>query len=226
MRTRLFLSILFLSVITFFSASARTKVLFFGDSITSGATKTNGFITLLNNRLEALGMEKDYDLVCAGVSGNHVYDLYFRIEEDVLDKHPDIVVIFIGINDIWHKASFCGTSITQYEKYYKAILDKLKQRQIEVILCTPTVIGERKGNINQYDGDLNAYAEVVRRLSVDYQCQLIDLRKAFLDYLETNNTENAHHNVLTYDGVHFNDVGNMLASDLFFSAIFTQNSNK
>jgi lysophospholipase L1-like esterase len=25
------------------------------------------------------------------------------MEEDVLEKMPDVVVIYIGVNDIWHK---------------------------------------------------------------------------------------------------------------------------
>ena len=33
---------------------------------------------------------------------NKIYDLYLRHEEDVIAKKPNIVIIYVGINDVWH----------------------------------------------------------------------------------------------------------------------------
>jgi lysophospholipase L1-like esterase len=56
-----------------------------------------------------------------------VYDLYLRLEEDVLKKRPDVVVIWIGVNDVWHKTILgTGTDADKFEKFYTAIINKLK----------------------------------------------------------------------------------------------------
>src|SRR6185436_17483904 len=115
--------------------------------------------------------------------GNKVYDLYLRMDTDVLDKQPDVVVIYIGVNDVWHKAtSGTGTDADKFERFYNAIIKKLKDRNIKVILCTAAVIGEKTDFSNQQDGDMNQYCNIIRRLAANNNLPLVDLRKAFLDY--------------------------------------------
>jgi len=79
------------------------KVIFFGDSITEQAAKPGGFIVKMDSMLTLKNVKDNYDLVGAGVGGNKIYDLYLRMEDDVLSKNPDVAVIFIGVNDVWHK---------------------------------------------------------------------------------------------------------------------------
>ena len=80
------------------------KVIFFGDSITNAGVKPGGYITLMQEKIKQDG-GPSYELIGAGIGGNKVYDLYLRFQEDVLDKKPDVVVIYIGVNDVWHKQS-------------------------------------------------------------------------------------------------------------------------
>ncbi len=76
-----------------------------------------------------------FDFEGAGIGGNKVYDLYLRLEDDVLSKSPDIVVIYIGVNDVWHKASYgTGTDADKFEKFYRAIINKLQAANAKVIL--------------------------------------------------------------------------------------------
>ena len=70
----------------------KIKVVFFGDSITEAAVKPHGFIMIDDSLLNPNGAA-NYELIGAGVSGNKVYDLYLRMEDDVISKSPDIVVI-------------------------------------------------------------------------------------------------------------------------------------
>ncbi len=137
------------------------------------------------------GKGEQYDFVGAGVSGNKVYDLYLRLEDDVLSKNPDVVVIYVGVNDVWHKASSgTGTDADKFEKFYLAILKKLKDKNIKAILCTPAVIGERTDMTNQLDGDLNRYSNIIRDMAKKNNLPLVDLRQKFLDYYKTNNPKN------------------------------------
>jgi lysophospholipase L1-like esterase len=96
----------------------------------------------------------------------------------VISKTPGLVIIFIGVNDIWHKESFgTGTDQDKFEKFYQAIINKLKAINSKIILCTPAVIGEKTDFSNPQDGDLNQYSNIVRTLAQKNNLQLVDLRK-------------------------------------------------
>jgi lysophospholipase L1-like esterase len=189
------------------------KIIFFGDSITQMGVDPGGYIDRMNKALVEKGKANNYELIGAGIGGNKVYDLYLRLEDDVLSKSPDKVVIWVGVNDVWHKAMGTGTDIDKFEKFYEAIIKKLEEKKIEVILCTPACIGERNDFSNSQDGDLNQYSKVIRSLSAKHQCKLCDFRSIFHDYSLQHNPDNLNKGILTTDGVHLNDKGNQLVCD-------------
>lgn len=196
------------------------KIIFFGDSITEQAAKAGGFIVRIDTILEKKNLKENYELIGAGVSSNKIYDLYLRIEDDVLNKNPDIVVIFIGVNDVWHKRSLgTGTDAEKFERFYYAVLKKLADKNIKVILCTPAAIGERTDLTNELDGDLNKYCNIIRGIAIKNNLPLIDLRKIFWEYNLKNNPQNKDRGVLTADGVHLNANGNQLVAEEMWKAI-------
>ncbi|NWF49002.1 MAG: G-D-S-L family lipolytic protein [Ignavibacteriaceae bacterium] len=198
------------------------KIIFFGDSITELAVQPGGYISILNKIIKEKQREHDYELIGAGISGNKVADLYLRLEQDVLDKNPDVVVIFIGVNDIWHKSLLgTGTDADKFIRFYEAIINKLLSNKISVILTTPAVIGEHKNNSNPQDDDLNYYSESIKELSEKYNLKLCDLRMHFVNYIEKNNIENSESGILTYDGVHLNDMGNRFVAEKYWEIIKT-----
>lgn len=196
----------------------KKKVIFFGDSITQMGVNAGGYIDQVQKML-ATKNDRRYELIGAGIGGNKVYDLYLRLEEDVLEKNPDIVFIYIGINDVWHKTSGIGTDIEKYERFYVAIIKKLQAKKIKVILCTPSVIGEKKNGANPQDKDLDAYSAVIRRLAQTYACPLADLRAAFTTYENANNTADSESGILTTDRVHLNEKGNGLVAAEIIKAL-------
>jgi len=196
------------------------KVIFFGDSITQAGVGPKGYITQVGEMLKASGKDAQYELIGAGIGGNKVYDLYLRLEDDVLSKKPDIVFIYVGINDVWHKASSgTGTDADKYVKFYEALIKKMKAQNIRVIACTPTVIGERNDNSNAQDGDLNYYSKMIRDIATRNSVQLLDLRKQFGDYLVQNNPENKEKGILTSDRVHLTDAGNKFLAEKMLEAL-------
>ena len=120
-------------------------------------------------------------MIGAGISGNKVPDLQKRLEKDVLAKKPTLVVIYIGINDVWHGENdpAKGTPKDKFEAGLKEIIGKIQDAGARVVLCTPTVIGEKKAGTNKLDAKLDEYAEVSRKVAKDTGVQLCDLRKAF-----------------------------------------------
>lgn len=214
------LSLFCFIVLIAFTEQKKKKIIFFGDSITEQAAKPGGFIVKMDSMLTLKNVKDNYDLVGAGVGGNKIYDLYLRMEDDVLSKNPDVAVIFIGVNDVWHKrTSGTGTDANKFEKFYSAIFKKLSDKNIKVIVCTPAAIGEKTDVSNELDGDLNKYCNIIRDPSVKNNVTLIDLRKIFLDYNLKYNPENKDRGILTRDGVHLNETGNQLVAEEMWKVI-------
>jgi lysophospholipase L1-like esterase len=210
----------FYTLAAFMPLQKKQRILFFGDSITEAGIKPGGFITNISGTLKQKGVDNNYELIGAGVSGNKVYDLYLRMEEDVLAKNPDVVVIWIGVNDVWHKRTYgTGTDADKFEKFYTAIIKKLQAKNIKVFLCTPAAIGEKTDFSNEQDGDLNKYAAIIRSIAKNNNCRLIDLRKLFLDFNLANNKDNKASGILTADGVHLNDAGNKAVAEEMLKAL-------
>jgi lysophospholipase L1-like esterase len=197
------------------------KIIFFGDSITEVGIQPGGYIDRMRRMLKKKSLPgNQYQLVGAGVSGNKVYDLYLRLEDDVLSQKPDWVFIYVGVNDVWHKKSFgTGTDPDKFEKFYAAIIRKLQAGAIQVALCTPAIIGEKADGENELDGDLNKFSQIIRNLAAIYDLPLCDLRRIFMDYLAQNNKENKEKGILTTDGVHLNDAGNQLVAEQMLKII-------
>ena len=190
----------------------RKRVIFFGDSITAAGAKPGGYIRMMKEMVDTT----QYELIGAGISGNKVTDLQARIRQDVLDKKPDVVVIYIGINDVWHFYKFEGTTGTEAERYEAGLRDVAQQIQDQgatAIFCTPTVIGEDPDSDSEENVRLTEYADIVRKVAKDTNSQLCDLREAYTTYLRENNPDKAYEGILTSDGVHMNEVGNRFLAE-------------
>lgn len=202
-----------LALFSLTNSPKKMKIVFFGDSITQAGVQPNGYIVKLDSIIKKAGLQDSIELIGAGIGGNKVYDLYLRMEDDVLSGQPDVVVIYIGINDVWHKTSSgTGTDPDKFEKFYRAIIKKLRDKNIKVVVCTPSVIGERNDNSNQQDGDLNQYSKIIRDMAKDLYLPVCDLHKAFSDYLKINNPTNAEKGILTADRVHLTPKGNLFVA--------------
>ena len=213
MKKALLITTLFWSMTSFIQDKPK-KVIFFGDSITQAGVQPKGYICIIAQILEKQGLKDKYELIGAGIGGNKIYDLYLRLEDDVLNKKPDLVLIYIGVNDVWHKAtSGTGTDADKFVKFYQAIINKIQANGAKVVLCTPAAIGERTDSSNMQDGDMNNYSNIIRDLAKKNNIRLVDLRKDFLDYNLKNNPENKEKGILTTDRVHLNDLGNQMVAD-------------
>ncbi len=194
------------------------RIVFFGDSITELGVRPGGYITRMRLALDARSLQ--YDLIGAGVSGDKIYDLYLRMEEDVLSHRPDTVVIWVGVNDVWHKQIHnTGTDAPKFERFYAALIRKFQAEGIRVVLVTPMGVGEKRPGENPLDAELDKYSEIIRSLAAKYHCPLIDVRKAFQAYIAANNPADQDSGILTYDRVHPNDSGNRWLAEKMLQAL-------
>ncbi len=197
------------------------RIVFLGDSITQGGDSNDkGYVRLIRKTLTEkadLGIE----VIGAGISGNKVPDLQRRLEKDVLSRKPTIVVIYIGINDVWHGENdpARGTLPEAFAAGLKDVIGRCTEAGAKVVICTPTVIGEKKDGGNKLDQRLDQYSDISRNLAKELKLPLCDLRKSFLDHLKEHNAKNAESGILTSDRVHLNDAGNKFVADTMLKVI-------
>ena len=223
MKLKALVSILLLSLVMHANAGAEglqkgDRVVFLGDSITQGCAGPGGYITLFRAALEKDHKDLGVEVIGAGISGHKVPDLEKRLDRDVIEKKPTIVVIYIGINDVWHSQSGKGTPKDAYETGLKSLIQRITKAGARPVLCTPSVIGEKLAG-NPLDTMLDEYAQISRNVAKETKTQLIDLRAAFLAYLKEHNKENKDRGVLTGDGVHLNAAGNQFVADQMLAGL-------
>ncbi|MCH5715079.1 SGNH/GDSL hydrolase family protein [Niabella hibiscisoli] len=203
-----------------FQPVKKKKVIFFGDSITRQGADAGGYIPKVDSLCKLDKQGDAFEFVGKGIGGNRVYDLFYRFQEDVLDQKPDVVVVYIGINDVWHKTtSGTGTELSKFGAFYDKMITKMKAQGIQVVMCTPSVIGEFNDGTNLQDGDLNFYSKWIREYAGKNNIPVVDLRKSFMDYLKINNPRNQDKGILTTDKVHLNGAGNLLVAQEMWNTL-------
>lgn len=198
------------------------RIVFFGDSITEAGAKEGGYVQLFAGDLRQRRPGLEIEIVGAGISGNRVPDLLARFERDVAAKEPTVVVVYIGINDVWHHQHGRGTPREEFESGLRDLLGRIEAAGARALLCTPSVIGEKPPGENALDGMLDDYAAVARRVADAAHVPVLDLRRRFVTALAALASQEgqgaqdgarAEQGALTTDGVHLNPAGNRLVAD-------------
>lgn len=220
-KTRAFLAM----VVLFSGASASAQlndgetIVFLGDSITAQGAGEKGYVTLFRQAIETARPESGIKVIGAGIGGHKVPNLEARLDKDVLAHKPNVVVIYIGINDVWHSTRGQGTEIGAYETGLRSLIKRCNDAGARVVLSTPSVIDEKHDGTNSLDMMLDEYSAVSRRVAMETGARLLDLRAAFIANLKEYNTANEPKGILTSDGVHLNDAGNRFVAVRMLEAV-------
>ena len=205
------------------SASAQLKdgetIVFLGDSITQQGAGEKGYVTLFRQAIEKSRPDSGIKVIGAGIGGNKVPNLEARLDKDVLSHKPNVVVIYIGINDVWHSTRGQGTDIGAFETGLRSLIKRCTDAGARVILSTPSVIDEKHDGSNPLDKMLDEYTAVSRKVAMETGTTLLDLRAAFIANLQEYNTANEPKGILTGDGVHLNDAGNRFVAVRMLEAV-------
>ena len=195
----------------------RKRIIFFGDSLTELGALYGGYIQRLNTYLNDADLAEKFELIGMGKSGDKIADLQKRLSKDILERGTEMVIILIGVNDVWHKYTHnTGTPADTFIQVYNTIVEKLNAASVKIVVCTPPLIGENINQQTQVNIDLENICTEVRKLAAHHELPLVDLRVAFRNYLSENNPENAFQGILTNDGIHLNEKGNQLiASEIW-----------
>jgi len=133
-------------------------ILLQGDSITDAGRKRepdvasqpndqpalgNGYAWLAASQLLVDRPNDNLTIFNRGISGNKVFQLADRWQEDCLDIRPDVLSILIGVNDFWHKQKhgYEGTLET-YETDYQALVARTKEAlpDVKLVICEPFLL--------------------------------------------------------------------------------------
>ena len=197
------------------------RIVFFGDSITQVGAEPGGYVALIRDELAEQYPDLDIQVIGAGISGNKVPDLLARLDEDVLAQDPTIVVIYIGINDVWHWFDFdAGTEKSVYEDGLEDLVHRIRATGSRVMLCTPSVIGEAPDFASKEDEMLDEYAAIGRAVADRTGVPVCDLRVAFKEALRAENPEAGSQGIFTTDGVHLNGRGNEFVAQQILSEFY------
>jgi len=203
------------------------RILALGDSITEAAGGSREWTTepavgpgwFARLTRAGQGGERHLEFVNRGVGGDRVPDLLARLDADVIAAEPTLVIVYIGINDVWHFRDGRGTPEDEYRYGLREVVNRLLGAGLRVLLCTPTVIGEQVEGTNAQDAMLTTYTQISRDAAAEAAVPLCDLHAAFRAELARVNTDDAADGMLTTDGVHLSDAGNALVAATIGAAI-------
>ncbi|MGW5867251.1 SGNH/GDSL hydrolase family protein [Streptomyces sp. NPDC055239] len=163
-----------------------------------------------------------------GIGGNKVMDLEARWQADVLDAHPDVVTILVGVNDMgWHTLDPQGyvIPVEEFAAGYGRLLAPLADAGTELILIEPfllpvhgvieagaALIGEKERK--EWRTDLDPKIQAVRELAREYGAHLIAADDMFAELAARTGPE-----YWSADGVHPTPAGHAALAEAWLRVV-------
>ncbi len=204
-------------------------VLFQGDSITdAGRNKKRelpndagsfggGYAHLLASwLLEALAPQ-ELTIYNRGISGNKVYHLAERWDNDCINLNPSVLSILIGVNDYWHfrNGQYDGTPEI-YENDYRQLLNRTRDAlpDIKLLICQPFILTGTTAVDGSWLEPFSAYQQIAKKISDEFEATWVPFQEAFDQAIEL-----AHPTYWAHDGVHPSMAGAQLMANTWLEAI-------
>ena len=194
---------------------AGDRIVFLGDSITQAGSRPGGYVDLLRESIARFSGPSGVEVIASGISGDRVPNCLARLEGDVLSHRPAWVVVYAGVNDVWHSTRGEGTDAEEFRESLHEIVNRCQDHGARVCLATLGLIGEKTDGSNSFDAQLDAYSDIVREVADLSDSYLVDLRIELLSHLRKINPGGRPHSIITTDGVHLNALGNQFVAAVF-----------
>ena len=166
------------------------RILFIGDSITDCRRDLDprglgdGYVDIVADELAARG--EDVVVLNRGVAGDRVAHLRQRWQRDVIDEHPDVLTVFVGVND---------TLVTFYEGRptrrgdFERDLDDVLRQAVDggigrIVVVDPFILAVPGDQFRWGEGtaftreDLDLKRPVVAALAARYGATFVPLQEA------------------------------------------------
>lgn len=187
------------------STEKPTRIVCFGDSIT-GVYYHSGSLRAWCDML-GLALEKAYPnanvkMINAGISGHTTVQALARIEKDVLDRKPHLVVVKFGMNDV------ARGPVDRFKSNMTAIVKQCQDAGAVVVLCTPNSVFENTARPN---AKLAEFSKAVRETANEFQIPVVDL---FSDWQQLRKQDEFSWSLLMSDAIHPNMNGHRRIAEL------------
>jgi lysophospholipase L1-like esterase len=187
-------------------------LLFIGDSITDCGRRDDepdflgdGYVRLIADRLP------DRHVINAGISGNRAIDLRDRWHVDVVEQEPEILTVYVGINDTWRRYDDNDpTSAASFEADYRACLGDVGGART-LILVEPFVLPVTEEQEHWHE-DLDEKRAVVARLAAEFDAGFLPLQSLLAAAAEDEGAA-----ALAKDGVHPTARGHRIIADAWLA---------
>ena len=206
-------------------------ILFQGDSITDMGRdrdikeadngKGLGFGYPYQVSADLLGAYSSINFQCfnRGISGNKVFQLADRWDDDCLNLKPNILSILIGVNDFWHTLTnnYTGTAKV-YEDDFRKLLDRTKEAlpDVYLIIGQPYAIKGGSAINDKWFPAFLDYQKAAEKIAADYNAVFIPYQEVFDSALSKAPVE-----YWSPDGVHPTVAGSYLMKKAWLKA-FTE----
>lgn len=204
-------------------------VLFQGDSITDAhrsrkdqqanhpAALGEGYAMLAASELLGKLPDKELTVYNRGISGNKVYQLDERWQQDCLDLEPDVLSILIGVNDYWHmrQGRYDGTPEV-YANDFRNLLKRTKAAlpEVKLVICQPFILTETSAVDESWVEPFRVYQEIAATIADEFGATWVPFQEAFNEALSM-----APATYWTGDGVHPSIAGAELMARTWLEAL-------
>ena len=196
------------------------KILFQGDSITDGNRFKDkdlewdknhqighSYAYIVSGVLSLKNPDKNYHFINRGISGNKAGDLLFRWKEDCLKIEPDLLIVLVGINDIFFTEN--GFSPKVFLENYRNLLLQAKENKstLKIVLLEPFAYLETPlaKMYNVKNSDMEIAQKIVMDLANEFNAEFVPLQSDF-----TERENNPNYEYWIWDGIHPTEAGHAL----------------
>ena len=123
------------------------NIVILGDSVSQGALRVSFdyemvYWNLLRKKLNAVRDGVPVNMICSAIAGTTASEGVPRLQAQVLDHHPDLVIVCFGLNDI-------NQPLDIYLESLKTIFDECRAADTDIIFMTPNMLNTRVADDTQ-----------------------------------------------------------------------------
>ena len=208
---------------------AGKTIVFQGDSITDGGRRKDQlepnaggalggtYPLLISAQILGAEGEQGTKFYNRGISGNKVFQLADRWEEDCINLKPDILTILIGVNDFWHlvNGNYDGT-VEIYERDFMALIERTKTAlpNVKIIIAEPFAVKGGRAITERWEKEFPAYQAAAKRVAEAHGTKWIATQALFDQALERGSADH-----WCPDGVHPSPAGHQLMAEAWIEAL-------
>ncbi len=179
------------------------KIIFFGDSISEAGRDLfdekdlgAGYVKIAAGKLRLLYPDNEFVILNRGVGGDRTEQLLARIQTDVIDEKPDVVILQVGINDAWHRF-LIGVEVTaeDFRARYESLVKTVKESGAALILLQPYALN--MGGMSRVRPYLNKFNAIIDEIAEREKLPVIRMDEIF-----TGVTQDIAPEQFSVDGVH------------------------